>query len=91
MGIDFVSFYDFVIGFLNCSGLLEPPPLFKLCCLTALHSIPVNVDVNVKGKGFFLTLHLQIVERDKIDTHNTQIHDSSWLGTDTSIKVVGLN
>jgi len=32
--------------------------------------------------------NIKIVERGKIDTHNTQIHDSliSWLGTDTSIK-----
>jgi hypothetical protein len=37
--------------------------------------------------------NIKIVERCKIDTHNTEIHDHSlsWLGTDTSIKMVGLN
>jgi hypothetical protein len=33
--------------------------------------------------------NINIVERDKIDTTNTQIHDQLlfWLGTGTSIKV----
>ena len=36
---------------------------------------------------------IKIVERRKINTPSTQIHDGSlsWLGTGTSIKVVGLN
>ena len=38
--------------------------------------------------GAFLKLNIKIVERGKIDTHNTQIHDHSlfWLYIDTSIK-----
>jgi len=37
--------------------------------------------------------NIKIVERGKIDTLNTQIHDRSvsWLGTGTSIKVAGIN
>jgi hypothetical protein len=33
-----------------------------------------------------------MVDRGKLDTSNTHIHERSlsWLGTDTSIKVVGL-
>ena len=32
--------------------------------------------------------YIKIAERDKINTHNTQIHERSfsWLGTSTSIK-----
>jgi hypothetical protein len=38
--------------------------------------------------GAFLKLNIKIVERGKIDTHNTQIHHPSlfWLYIDTSIK-----
>jgi hypothetical protein len=34
----------------------------------------------------------KIIEKGKMDTPNKQIHDHSlsWLGTDTSIKMVGL-
>ena len=45
--------------------------------------------------GIFPKSNRKIVERDKIDTNNTQMHDRSfsWLGTGTSlkIKVAGLN
>ena len=36
--------------------------------------------------------NIKIVERDKLDTSNTQIHDRSlsWLGTGTSIKSGGV-
>jgi hypothetical protein len=36
--------------------------------------------------------NIKIVERGKIDTPNTQIHDTSlsWLGTDTSLKGGGV-
>jgi hypothetical protein len=38
--------------------------------------------------GTFLNSSIEIVEKDKIDTRNTQIHYRSliWIGTDTSIK-----
>jgi len=41
--------------------------------------------------GAFLKLNIKIVERGKIDTHNTQIHHRSlfWLYTDTSMKCGG--
>ena len=41
--------------------------------------------------GAFLKLNIKIVERGKIDTHNTQIHHRSlfWLYIDTSIKCGG--
>jgi hypothetical protein len=40
-----------------------------------------------------LILRRQIVERGKIDIHDTQIYDRSisWLGTGTSRKRMGLN
>ena len=36
--------------------------------------------------------NIKIVERDKIDTPNTQIHDPtpSWVGTGTSVKSDGV-
>ena len=42
--------------------------------------------------GTFPTFFRKIAEIDKIDTHNTQMHDCllSWLGTDTSIKSRGI-
>jgi hypothetical protein len=49
--------------------------------------------VKIKNKnkkqivGIVQKLNGKIIERDKIDTPNTQIYDRSlsWLGTDTSI------
>jgi hypothetical protein len=43
--------------------------------------------------GTVLILRRQIVERGKIDIHDTQIYDRSisWLGTGTSRKRMGLN
>jgi hypothetical protein len=38
-------------------------------------------------------INIKIVERDKVDTPNTQIHDPSpsWVGTGTSVKSDGLS
>jgi len=43
--------------------------------------------------GTILKSNVKIVEMGKIDTPNTQIYDRtlSWLGTDTSTKMAGLN
>ena len=55
-------------------------------------------NVEIKGKtkkiphvGTVQKVNRKIVERDKIGTPNTQIHDLSffWLGTGTSIKKSG--
>jgi len=43
--------------------------------------------------GTFLKLNIKTIESDKSDNLEPQIHDCSisWLGTDTSIKMTGLN
>ena len=53
----------------------------------------MNLLNTIKNKKYHTVVTLlkcnrKIVERNKIDTPNTQIHDFSifWLGTDTSIK-----
>jgi len=43
--------------------------------------------------GTFLKTNRKIIERNKIDTRNTRIHDLSllsWLGTDTSMTSGGV-
>jgi hypothetical protein len=44
--------------------------------------LPVNNKYNTVGK--FLKLNIKIVERGKIDTSNTQIHERSLSWLDTS-------
>jgi hypothetical protein len=45
-----------------------------------------------RNVGLILKSNIKIVERDKIDTPSTQIHDGSlsWLDTGTSIKSDGV-
>ena len=47
---------------------------------------------NTETVGTISKSNIKIVERDKIDILNTQIHDCSlvWFGTDTSIKKSGM-
>jgi hypothetical protein len=82
-GIDFASFYDFCIGFWKFSGSvvfhfvpLDYMQLYHALCVMLCRSLFVRL-------SFFAIMLSVIVERGKIDTPSTQIHDRllSCLGT----------